>query len=189
MRFEAGAKSVGGKGSRGVSRQSQSFRDGLAKQGIAKCAEHKEQGRLADVMFFMADAQLGNQRAKRIQDRVERVAIPRKDHPRRKRPGAFAPESVERHVDDLAGIRFTDPGAFNSRGDSLRNLLGDRARKLRLKPGCRAKVMEQIGVGPPDLGRDGFESHCLRPIGEEQAPRGFKRDGPAFLRGQTLSSY
>jgi hypothetical protein len=189
MRFEAGTETVGGQGPRGVSRQSQSFGDGLAKERIAECAKHQEQGRLADVMLFMADAQLGNQRAKRLQDRIERVAIARKDHPRRKRSGAFTPESIESHVDDFAGIRFTCPGAFDSWSDPASDLLGDRARQLRLKSGRRAKVMEQIGVGPSDLGRDGFERHCLRAMGQEQAPRGFERDGPAFLRGKALAGY
>ena len=66
---------------------------------------------------------------------------------------------------------------------------GDRARKLALKSGGRAEMMEQIGVGPADLRGDRLQASPPRAIGEQQLARGLERGGPAFFRAQAGPSY
>ena len=67
--------------------------------------------------------------------------------------------------------------------------IGDRAAKLALKFGCRAEMMEQVGVGPADLGGDGLQRHGRGPLGQEELPRGFERGGAAFFRAQARPLY
>ena len=73
-----------------------------------------------DVALLVADAELGDERPDRIEDRVERVAVAGEDHPGGERAGAFAVERVEGAVDDVAGVGFAGARAFDGFGDGRR---------------------------------------------------------------------
>ena len=120
-------------------------------------------------MILMADAELGDETADRIEDRVQRVAVAGEDHPGGERSGAFLAERVEGPVDDIARVGLAGPRALDRFGDAGRDRIGDRAGKLALKPGGRAEMMEQIGVGPADLRRDGLQRHRRRAVGRGAA--------------------
>ena len=116
-----------------------------------------------------------------IEDRVERVAVAGDDHPRGERARALAVEGVEGAVDDVAGIGLARAGPLDRVGDGRGDRSGDRSRKLALKPGRRAEMVEQVGVGSADLGGDGLECHRLGTVGKEQAPSGLDRRRSAFF--------
>jgi hypothetical protein len=67
--------------------------------------------------------------------------------------------------------------------------IGDRLGKLALQSGSGAEMVEEIGVGPADLGRDRLERDRLRSLFEQQLPGGRESDGAAFFRAKAGSSY
>jgi hypothetical protein len=127
--------------------------------------------------------------ADRLEDRPERVAVARQDHPRRERSGAALAERVEGHVDDLARVALAVPRTFDRLGDPAGDAAGDRARKLGLEPGGRAEMMEQVGVGAADLGSDRLQRNGLRSLLEQQPRSGVERGGPALFRAEAPPSY
>ena len=119
----------------------------------------------------------------------ERVAVAGQDHPGGQGAGAFAIEGVERAVDDLAHVPFADARAFDRLGDAAGDAIGDRSGKLRLKPGGRSEMVQQIGVRPADLGRDRLQRDRLRTLLQQQLARSLQRGGPAFFRVQAFAAY
>jgi len=173
----------------GIVGKAERIGDRLAEQGIAKRQQDEPQGCVGHVMILMANSELVDEAVNRFEDPAERIAVPRQDHPCGERPGAALPECIERHIDNIARIRLTHAGAL----DRGRNLpidpVGNRSGELGLKTCRGAEMMEQVGVGPSDLGGDRFERHRLRPAFEQDSARGIERGGPAFLRAQAFSSY
>ena len=140
-------------------------------------------------MLLVAHAQLGDESADRIEDRVERVAVAGQDHPRGQGARAFPVERVEGAVDDLAHVPFAGARAFDRLGDAAGDAIGDRSGELRLKPGGGSEMVEQVGVRAADLGSDRLQGHRLRTLLEQQLPRGLQRGGAAFLRVQAFTAY
>jgi len=66
---------------------------------------------------------------------------------------------------------------------------GDGSGKLALETGRRPEMVEEVGMGSADLGRDRFQSDGLGAVGQQQAARGFERDRSAFLRGEAFAAY
>ena len=141
------------------------------------------------LMRLVADGELRNETADRVEDRVERVAVAGEDHPRGERAGSLAAEDVEGLVDDVARIGFAGAGALDRCGDTGGDRFGDRTRKLALQSGGGAEVVEEIGMGAADLGGDGLERDRLRAVAEEQAARGLERGGPARFRAEASAVY
>ena len=104
----------------------------------------------------MADAELGYEAMDRLEDRIERIAIARKDHPGGECASSFAPEGVEALVDDYSSIGFSSSGSFDRVGNVLRDRIGDGPRKLALEARRRPEMMEKIGVSPSNVGGDGL---------------------------------
>ena len=158
-----------------VAIESESAGDRLAEQGVAERRENEPQGAFWHVMLFVADPKLSDEIADGIEDRVQRVAVAGQDHPCGKRAGAFAVEGVERAVDHLADVALADPGALDGLGDASRHSIRDRSGELRLQPGGRAEMMEQVSMGTADLRSDGLEGHGLRAIVQKKLARGLQR--------------
>jgi len=172
-----------------IARKPKRFRDGRAKQGIAKCVENQRQRALGDMVVLMADGQLSDEAANGIEDRVQRIAIAGQDHPGSERAGTFTAERIEALVDNHPGVCFAGPRALNrlanTRGDRLR----DRLRQLALQAGRRTEMVEKVGVGAAYAGGDGLERNSRRPVSEKQLARGVQRGGTALLRSQSLPTY
>ena len=148
------AKPVGGNPASRVALKAESVCDGRSEKGVSKRGEDEPQGRLTDVMLLMTDAEPGDQRAQRVQNRIECVAVAGKDHPRRECAGAFAVEGVEGQIDHFASVRFMRSGTAHGLGDVAGDAIRDEPRELRLEPGRRAEMVKQIGMGAADLGSD-----------------------------------
>ena len=118
-----------------------------------------------------------------------RVAVAGQDHPGGKRSRTLAVEGVERAVDDLADVALADAGAFDGLGDAPGDAVRDGSGKLRLEPGGRAEMVEQVGVGPADLRGDGLERDGLWALLEQQLARGFERDGAALFGVEAFRAY
>ena len=174
---------LGGELARGVAGKAERIGDRRAEQRIAERVQDQREGAFGDMMLLVADGQLGDEAADRIEDRVQRVAVAGEDHPRGERAGAFLAERVEGLVDDVARVGLPGAGALDRLGDAGGDRIGDRARKLALKPGGRAEMMEQIGVGPADLRRDRLQGHGRRALGEQQLARGLRARRSGFLPG------
>jgi len=187
--IELGAKTLTRHLARGIVGKSEGIGDRLAEQGIAERQQDKPQGCVWDVMVLMAHGELVDEAVNRFEDPAESIAVSRQDHPGRKRPGAALPECIERHIDNIARIGLTHAGALDGDRDLPIDPVGNRSGELGLKSRRRAEMMEQIGVGPSDLGGDGLERNRLRPAFEQDSARGIERGGPAFLRAQAFSSY
>ena len=173
----------------GVAREAKRVCNGRAEERIAERAQHEPERTPRDLMVFVPDAQLGHQRLKRLQDRVERVAIAGEDHPGGERPGSLAPEGVERLVDDVAGVGFPPAGALDGSGNSSSDGICDRASKGALQAGGRAEMMQQVGMGTADLSGDCLQRDGLRPSFEQKPARGLDRGGTALFRAEASSSY
>lgn len=140
------------------------------------------------MMVLVTDGQLGDEVAKGIEDRVERIAVAGEDHPRSERTRSFPAEHVERLVDNVPGIGLTRSRPFDGIGDARGHRIRDRARERSLEASSRPKMVKQIGVGSSNLGGDGLQRHRLRAVGDEQAPRRVDRGRPALLGAQSLSA-
>ena len=105
------------------------------------------------MMRVVADRELRDEAADRIEDRVQRIAVAGDDHPGGERPGALLAEGVEALVDDHPGIGLAGAGALDGFGDAAVDRVGDRLGELALKSRGRAEMVEQVGVGPADLRR------------------------------------
>ena len=145
---------------RDIPRQAESLGEGRAKQRIAERVQDQREGGLGDVMLLVADAELSDEAADRVEDWVESVAVAGEDHPGGERAGAFAPERVEGLVDDDSRIGLAGTRAFDRFGDARGDRVGDRAGELALKAGSRAEMMEQVGMGAADPARDSLERDC-----------------------------
>ena len=137
----------------------------------------------------MADAELRDETADGIEDRVQRVAIASEDHPRRERSGTLPPEGVERLIHDVPGIGLACTRALHCVGNAGNDRVGDGSGKLGLKTGSGAKMMEEIGVRSADPRCHGFQGDGRRPVGQQQLASGFKRSRPALFRGQATAAY
>ena len=173
----------------GITGQGESIGDRCSEQGIAKRGKYEPERRLADVMLFVADAELGDQSANRFEDRVEGVAVARQDHPGGERSGTFTVERVERAVDDLACFRFSRTSAPHGFGDAPRHAIGDRPCQFRLQPCSRAEVVKQIGVRAAYLRRHGLERDGLRALFEKEEARGLQSGGTALFGVQAFTAY
>ena len=174
--IEHRAQAFGGGFAGRVAIKPERFGKGRAKQSVPNRLEHEPQGGVGDMMFFVTHGQAGDQATDRIEDRIQGVAVAGQNHPRGERPGALAAERVEGHVDDVAGIALTGPGRLDRLGDAARDALGDRPGELGLKPGGRAEMVEQVGMGAANFGGDRLQRHRLGPVGQQQAARGLERD-------------
>ena len=119
----------------------------------------------------------------------KRVAIAGDDHPGGERAGALLAERIEALVDDHAGVGLAGAGALDRFGNALVDRIRDRLRKLALKPGGGAEMVEQVGVGAADLRGDRLQGHRLRPLVEQQLARRGEGGGAAFFGGQARTSY
>ena len=141
------------------------------------------------MMLFVTDAQLGDERPDRLEDRVERVAVAREDHPGGECARSLAIEGVECPVDHFAGIRLVSAGTTDGFSDADGNSIGNRSGKLSLQSGRRPEMMEKVGMGAADLRGDGLESHGLRTLFEQQQPRRLQGDGTALFGVKAFSAY
>jgi hypothetical protein len=171
-----------------VAREAEGGGHRRAEQRIAERVEDQRERVLGHVMLLVADGELGNQPADRIEDRVERVAIAGQDHPCGQRAGAFPVEHVEGAVDDLARVGLPCAGLLDRLGDARGDGLGDRPRKLALKPGGGAEMVQQIGMGAADLGGDGLQRDRLRPGRKQEPPSGRDCGRAALFGAQSLSA-
>ncbi len=140
-------------------------------------------------MLFVADTKLGDQIAQGLEDRSKGVSIAGQDHPCRQRSGTAAAEDVEGLVDDLARVGLVQPGALDRLSDLAGDPVSQRTGELHLKPRGRAKMMQQVGVGPADLGCNRLQGDGLRAPFDQEPPCRVERGGPAFLRVEAFSTY
>ena len=75
---DVGAQASRGNLARSLAGQTQCPRDRLAEQRIPQCGEHQRQCRFGNLMVLMFLAQLVDERADRLENRVQRVAIARR---------------------------------------------------------------------------------------------------------------
>lgn len=189
MRLDPRAQAISGELARRVPIQPERLCDGVSEQGVADGGEDEPERGLGDMVGLMPDRKLGNHVSDRFEDRVERVAIAGKDHPGGEGSGAFLTKRIENQVDD--GARVGPPGssAFDLFGDQAGDRIRDRSGEGALEARGRAEVMEQVGVGPPHLRGDRFESHRLWSVGEQKLARRVDRRGPALFLAQSTAFY
>lgn len=173
--IEAVTQALCGKFARGIAGQAQRLGDRRSQQRIPKRIKNKREGAFGDMMSFVADRELRDERANGIEDGIERVPVSAEDHPGRKRSCTFLAERVEALVDDDPRISLAGAGPFNRIGDAAVDRIGDRPGEFALKAGSGAKMVKEIGVGSPDLGGDCFEGDRLRTLFEQNPPRRGKR--------------
>ena len=75
---------------------------------------------------------------------------------------AEAVERARQGTSDSREIIDLTFDALDRFGDAARDPVRDHRRERRLKPGRRAEMMEQIGMGAADPPGDGLERDCLR---------------------------
>jgi len=183
------AQSLGCDFASGLAGKSECIGDRFAKKRITKCQQDEPQGRVGNVMVLVADAELRNEVADRFQDSAERVAIPRQDHPGGEGAGSALAECVEGHVGDIPGVGLAGASFFDCRCDLAVHAVGHEACKLRLKPGCRTEMVEQVGVRLVDLGSDCLERDSLRSTFDQDSACRLERGGTAFFRAEAFASY
>ena len=169
--------------------QRKSIGERRAEKRVAKRTQAEPQGRLRNLFFLMTDAQLRDEALDRVEDGIERIAVAGEDHPGCERTGAFAAERVEGHVDDVARVGFAGTRTLHRIGNAGDDRIRDGAGKLRLQARGRSEMMEQVGVGPADLGRNGFQRDRLRTLLEQKFARRGEGGGTAFFRGEARASY
>lgn len=183
------AEAIGGKLSSRIPWQSEGLGEGAAQKRIAERAEDERKSALGDMMVLVADAQLCDQIAQRIENGIEGIPVAGEDHPGCERSSAFAAEDIEGAVDDVAGVRFAGTRPLDRSCNARRNRIGDRSSKLALEASGRAEMMKEVSMRPTDLGRDRFQGHGLGSVGEKQAPRRLNRGRAALFGAQSFSSY
>src|SRR4051812_39091868 len=99
------------------------------------------------MMRFVADSELCDEAADRIENWVQRIAVAGDDHPGGERPGALLAECVEALVDDHPSIGLAGPRALDGVSDIGSDRVGDRSGKLALEAGGRAEMVEEVGMG------------------------------------------
>jgi hypothetical protein len=163
-RLELFPEPARGDAASGIAFQSKCIGDGSAEEGIAQCGEYQPGRGFADMMLLVAHAELGDEHADRFKDRVERIAVPGKDHPRCERARAFTIEGIERPVDDFTSVRLMRSGAPNRLRDSVSHAVRDGPGKLGLQACCRAEMMKEVRMRAPDFCRDRLQRHRLRTL-------------------------
>ena len=186
--LEPVAQAGGGEIARRVAGQAERFGDRRAEQRIAECVQNQAERAFGDVALLMADAELGDERPDRIEDRVERVAVAGEDHPGGKRAGAFAVERVEGAVDDVAGVGLSRARAFNGFDDGRGDRIGDRPRKRALEPGCRPKWWSRLAWVRPTSAATAFSVTACGPSASSSRARGLDRGRAALLRAQSFAA-
>ena len=136
-----------------------------------------------------AHAELGDQSANGLEDRIEGFSVAREDHPGSKRARALSIEGVERAVDKLAGVGLAAPGALDGLGNMSSHALGNVLSKCSLKPGRRAEMMDEVGVGAADSSRYSLQGNGLRPFFQKQPASSTHGGGSAFLRAKAFRPY
>ena len=172
-----------------VAPQAKGAGDRLPQKRIAKRGEHQPQGAFGNMMFLVADLELGDEAPDGVEDRIESIAIAGQDHPGRERSRTLAVERVERSVDDFTDVRFAGARALDGRGDAAGDSMGDRQGELGLEAGGRSEMVKKVSVGPADLRGDRFQRHGLRALFEQQLTRSFQRGGAALLGVQAFTAY
>src|SRR4051812_37600926 len=122
--------------------EAERFRHLLPKQRIAHRDEDDPQGRFGHRPVLMAGAEVIDELVDRLQHRVQRVAIARKDHPGGERAGALLAEGVEDAVDDLDRVGLVRPGAPHRFLDAGADSVADQLGQRRLQAGGRAEMVE-----------------------------------------------
>lgn len=108
------------------------------------------------MMSFVADRELGHERANGIEDGIERIPIARENHPGSERTRAFLAEGVEALVYDDPRVGLARACPFDGIGDASVDGIGDRLGKFALEAGSRAEMVEEVRVRSSDLGGDGL---------------------------------
>lgn len=188
VEFEAGPQALGRELAGRFAAKTQSLGDGSAEERVAESVEDQRQGRLGDLVIFMARAQLGNEVVDRFEDRVQGIAIAGEDHPRGKSAGAFAVEGIEGHVHDIARVRLAGACTLDGDRDTFGDGVGDCPDKFSLEAGGGPEMMKEVGVGPADFGSDGFKGDGLGTVGEKESPSRLDRGRAALLRAQSCAS-
>ncbi len=188
-RFDLGAEALSGDCPGRIARQAERLGELGAEQGIAQGGEDKPQRALRDMMFLMADGQLLDQRPDRIEDRVQGIAIARQDHPGGEGSRAALAERIEGLVDDLPRVCLPVARALDGIRDLGRHLRTDVAGQSRLQARGRAKVMQEVGVGPADPPRHRLQGDRLWPRFKQQVARCFQRRGPALIRREAFTKF
>lgn len=160
-----------------------------SEQGISERIQHKREGAFRDMMFFMPNRELGDERSDRIEDWIQRVPIACNDHPGSKRSRALLPKCVETLIDDNPRVGFAGAGALDGFSNSSVHRFRDRSRQLSLQAGRRTEMMQEVGVRPPDLSGDGFQGHGLRTLFEQQLACRGQRGRAALFRSEPGPSY
>ena len=186
---DLGAQAFGGEVARGVPGQAERLCDRLAQQRVAERGEHQPERTLRHVVLLMPAGELVDKAPDGVEDRVQSVSIAAENHPRRQRASAFAPERVERAVDDLARVSLAAPGELDRLADMSRDLFSHGAGEFRLEARSRAEMVEEVGVRLANFGRNRLQRYRLRPLLNQQAARSFERRGAAFLRREALPHY
>ena len=157
LNLEPMPQALRGEFASGIPRQAQCFGDRRPKQRIAERIQDQRERAFGDVMILMANRQLRDETADRIQDRIQSIAVAGEDHPRCESSGPLTAKCVETLVDDHSRVGFSGAGALNRFGDARGYRIGDRLGQLALKAGSGAEVMEEVGVRSPNPRRDSLE--------------------------------
>ena len=120
---------------------------------------------------------------------IERVFISRDQHPGGEGARPLLVERVKGEIDHIARIAFTGPALEHRLADCLADSLCKICRQSALQSRGRAKMMQQIGMGSPNPGRDCFQRHRLGAKFNQKLPRGLQSRGSALFWRKALSRY
>lgn len=188
-RRNLGPQGVGGNPPRGIPVEAKRAGDRLPEEGIAEGGEDQPERALGHMMLLMSNAELGDEAADGVENRVQRVTIAGQDHPGGKGARAFAVERIERAVDDVADVLFADARPLDRFPNCARNTIRDGKGELGLQSRRRSEMMKEVGVRAADFRGDGLERDGLRALLKQELPRGFQRGGTALFGVQAFPAY
>ncbi|PAV67078.1 hypothetical protein WR25_25851 [Diploscapter pachys] len=172
-----------------AARQVERARHRRAEQRVAQRHQHQVQrlfldrplGRLHAIGKFVDQIVDGGQ------DRIERIAIARQDHPARQRTRAAAVEGIEDEVDDTPRIGLPAAVAQHGIANHPRDLRRHPRDQRLLQPLRGPEVMQQVGMRAADPRADRLQRHRLRAAFDQQLLGGDQRGFPAFGGGQAAA--
>ena len=127
-------------------------------------------------------------RADGVDHRLQRLALAGQGDPADQLAHPLGMEGVEHGVDHVALAGLAAAALADRFGDRCRDGRGNILGQCAVEPGDAAEMVEQVGVGPADLGGDGLQGHGRNAFVAQQLARRGHRCGAAFVGRKAFTS-